>query len=155
MCAIVDANVAHEVFGSNQHPAGEKFLDWITYGRGRLVAGGKLLKELRYSSGFIEWAAVALSAGRMRTVSPHKVEARAERLQNEGRCKSNDHHVIALAQLSSVRLLYSNDADLQADFTAKSLVDNPRGKVYSTRVNTQFTPTHKSLLNRRDLCQTS
>ena len=154
MCAIVDANIAHEVFGSNPRPAGEKFFDWITSGRGRLVAGGKLLEELEYSSGFREWASDALRAGKMQIVPEPEVGAQAERLQNEGSCRSNDHHVIALAQLSSARLLYSNDEDLRRDFGTRGLVDNPRGKVYSTRVSAEFGATHKKLLNRKDLCKT-
>ena len=40
MCAIVDANVAHEVFGTSQTPAGKRFYDWINEGQGRLVIGG-------------------------------------------------------------------------------------------------------------------
>ena len=47
MCAIVDANVVSEVFGSNLSPAGEKFFDWLNKGSGRLVVGGKLLEELK------------------------------------------------------------------------------------------------------------
>ena len=36
MCAIVDANVAHEVFSSDRPEAGVKFFNWIKT-RGRLV----------------------------------------------------------------------------------------------------------------------
>ncbi len=50
MCAIVDANVVHEVFSSSSCPAGAKFLDWVNRGSGRLVAGGKLLQELESGS---------------------------------------------------------------------------------------------------------
>ena len=50
MCAIVDANVAREVFGPSAPPAGEKFFAWLNKGSGRLVVGGKLLEELEASS---------------------------------------------------------------------------------------------------------
>lgn len=57
MCAIVDANVGSEVFGADPPPAGEGFFAWLNKGRGRLVCGGKLLRELEESSqGFREWA---------------------------------------------------------------------------------------------------
>ncbi len=46
MCAIVDANVMHEVFGSNLQSAGEQFFNWIEKGTKRLVVGGKLREEL-------------------------------------------------------------------------------------------------------------
>ena len=153
MCAIVDANVAHEVFGSNPQPAGERFFDWIIKGSGRLVAGGKLLSELEDSSeGFREWAATAQIAGKMRIVRESEVDARAEYLQNEGTCRSNDHHVIALAQISGARLLYSNDRRLQQDFKNSALVSNPGGRVYSTLRTKNFSRTHRDLLRRPDLC---
>ena len=153
MCAIVDADVSNEVFGSNPHPAGERFFDWINSGRGRLVAGGKLLRELEASSeGFREWAAVARSAGKMRIVGESEVDTRAKRLLSEGTCKSNDHHVIALAQVSGARLLFSNDGDLQQDFRDKNLVDRPRGQVYSTRRREDLTRGQRRLMARRDLC---
>ena len=153
MCAIVDANVAHEVFSSNPQPAGEKFFDWIIKGSGRLVVGGKLLGELEASSEhFREWAAVAQSAGKMRIVPEREVGARAEYLQREGECRSNDHHVIALAQVSGARLLYSNDKRLQQDFKNSDLVRNPGGSVYSTLRTKNFSGSHRNLLRRQDLC---
>ena len=45
---------------------------------------------------------------------------------------SNDQHVILLAVAGDARLLYSNDKDLHADFRSPSIIDNPRGRVYST-----------------------
>lgn len=67
MCAIVDANVAHEVFGADRPEAGVKFFEWINSGIGRLVAGGKLLEELNQTP-VREWARQALNAGLMRNV---------------------------------------------------------------------------------------
>ena len=153
MCAIVDANVAHEVFGSNPPPAGERFFDWLNKGAGRLVAGGKLLSELNQSSeGFRRWAQQARRAGKMRLVRNSEVDSRTERLRNEGICRSNDHHVIALAQVSGARLLYSNDGDLQKDFKDSDLVSNPEGHVYSTRLTKNFSRGRRATLRRRDLC---
>ncbi len=151
MCAIVDANVAHEVFGPSPHPAGRGFLKWVNGGTGRVVADGKLLRELTASSpGFRQWAKEAVRAGRLRTVNADEVESTADQLQ--GRCRSDDPHVIALAHVGGARLLYSNDKKLQSDFKTKHLIDNPRGKVYSTLKNKNFTTTHKDLLARSDLC---
>ena len=52
MCAIVDANVAGEVFGEGVSPAGRKFFNWLNGGSGRLVVGGKLLQELEGTQSF-------------------------------------------------------------------------------------------------------
>ena len=154
MCAIVDANVTHEVFGSNPQPAGEKFFEWINKGTRRLVAGGKQLEELEVSSpDFRRWIIDAVVAGKMRIVNRDEVDRRAEQIQRQGTCKSNDPHIIALAQVSNSRLLYSNDGDLQHDFKNRRLIDNPRGRVYSTLKTKNFTSTHRKMLQQRDLCQ--
>ena len=154
VCAIVDANVAHEVFGSSPKPAGEKFFEWINKGTRRLVAGGKQLEELEASSaGFREWATGAVVAGKMRIVNKGKLDIKAEQIQSEGACESNDSHIIALAQVSGSRMLYSNDRDLQRDFGKRSLVDSPPGKVYSTLKTKNYTRTHRTLLRQSDLCQ--
>lgn len=153
MCAIVDANVAHEVFGENAPEAGVRFLDWIDKGIGRLVVGGLLMSELaRGSSGFRDWAVQAQLSGRMRVANKGEVDNKAAALSEAGACKSNDHHVVALAQVSGARLLYSNDRDLQDDFRDKDLIDNPRGRVYSTLGTDSFSRAHRDLLRRRDLC---
>ena len=89
----------------------------------------------------------------MRIENKDEVDTQTEKLKDDGKYKSDDPHILALAQLSDVRLLYTNDGDLQQDFGDKNLIDNPRGKVYSTRVNKSFTPAHKSLLSRKDLCK--
>lgn len=156
MCAIVDANVAHEVFGADRPEAGVKFFQWINSGKGRLVAGGKLLGELNRTPAR-EWARQALNAGLMRNVGEADLDARLEELRNEGTCRSNDLHVLALAQNSGARLLYTNDRPLQQDFRNRRLIRNPPGRVYSTdernNPNKKFRPVHRRLLARRDLCR--
>jgi hypothetical protein len=152
MCAIVDANVDGEVFGASLTAAGQEFFEWVTQGHGRLVAGGKLLEEL-YKTPARDWAREAINSGRMKRVNSSDVEELASELSLKQICRSNDPHVIALAQISGARLLYSNDEDLQKDFKAKDLIDNPRGKVYTTLLKKDFTTTHRGLLARKDLCQ--
>lgn len=154
MCAIVDANVVHEVFGSNLQSAGERFFDWVEKGTKRLVVGGKLREELEASSeDFRKWARVAVRTGKIRIVNNNDVDDRTRELENEGGYESNDPHVLALAQVSGARLLYSNDGDLQGDFKKRQLIDNPPGKVYSTRENRDFRPAHRRLLADRHLCR--
>lgn len=66
--------------------------------------------------------------------------------------QSNDIHIIALARVSGARLLFSNDTALHKDFRNKDLIDQPRGKVFSTLKSKQFTKAHKYLLENRNLC---
>ena len=153
MCAIVDASVAGKVFGSDRGEADKKFFEWITSGRGRLVVGGQLLEELNRTS-VREWARQALNAGLIRSVSKTRLKEREEVLLRQYQCESDDLHVIALAQVSGARLLYSNDRKLQKDFANKNLINNPRGKVYSTIKSRHFEESHKRLLKRKDLCRT-
>ena len=155
MCAIVDSNVVGEVFGPKPPPAGKGFFDWLNTGGGRLVVGGKLNKELfTSSSSFRQWAKSATLAGRVRVVNDSNVENRTLQLEKESEYRSNDPHVLALAQVSGSRLLYSNDKDLQMDFKDKTLINNPRGTVYSTQKSKLFTSQRKrQLVSRMELCK--
>jgi len=158
MCGILDTNCLSEVFGSNRPEIGKRFFDWFYTGNGRLIVGGKLQRELeKGSEGFRKLALELQRAGRMRIIPEKKVDTEAARLDKEGLCTSDDSHVIALARISGARLLYSNDKDLKKDFGAKSLIDKPRGKVYSTRDENgmlkRYQPNvHGRLLGNRDLC---
>ena len=153
MCLIVDANVVGEMFGDDDNSAGKAILNWLNDRKGTMVVGGKLLKELNQGSNkFAEWARQALLREVVRRVDDTKVDDRTTKLIRDGACKSNDPHIIALAQVGGARLLYSNDGNLQQDFRDKGLIDNPRGRVYSTLRNKNFTRGKGDLLRRRDLC---
>ena len=151
MCAIVDANAAHEVFGSSPSQAGARFFDWITNRTGHVIAGGKLLSELEQSSeDFRLWASIATVSGKLRIVSAREVDARTERILSEDACRSDDHHVIALAQVGGARLLYSNDRALHQDFRDPELVNHPRGRVFP--ITGSRRDQDRMLSDRRNFC---
>ena len=120
-----------------------------------LTAGGKLLNELENASGdFKKWVLQAKISGKIRFIEKDQVNVQEQGIRHTSVCSSNDSHIIALAQVSGARLLYSNDRKLQQDFKNKGLIDNPRGKVYSTNQGREdFSDGHRRLLARRDLCQ--
>lgn len=154
MCAIVDANVANEVFGPNPTPAGAEFFHRIERGSVQLVIGGELLRELeRGSPGFREWATAAILAGAARRLNDDEVDARSNHIAHSKKLRSNDPHVLALAQLSGARLLFTNDGDLHHDF--KKHIDNPNGRIYHTRCSKKVTAAHRQLLRNRTLCRRS
>ena len=153
MCAILDINVVHQVFGPDRPPAGEEFFQWLNSGKGQLVAGGELLRELDGNRKFKTWRQQAVLSGRVRLCNAAAVNDKTQQLKSENSCRSNDPHIVALAQVSGARLLYSNDEDLQRDFKDKKLIDNPRGKVYSTLRNEHFQNSHRRLLGNRNLCK--
>ena len=154
MCAIIDNNVRHEVFGGSevQTEAGKYFLDWLDNRHGRLAVGGKLLEELSDYTGFRNWLRRALAVGRARRVSDAEVNAATATLQSRNICKSNDAHVLALAIVSGARLLFTNDQDLQSDFGNRRIISGVRGKIYTTLQNQDVRRSHRDLLNRTDLC---
>ena len=155
MCAIVDANVASEVFGDPRPPAGEAFFEWLASPRGQLVVGGRLREELSRNARLLRWLTTATRYGRVRSVSDDDVDDRAERLRREGTCTSNDQHVLALALVSGTRLLYTNDNALIADFKNRVIVADPRGRVYTTARGAAVTSAHRRLLAAPDLCRPS
>ena len=155
MCgAILDKDVVSQVFPRRQErhsAAGLEFHNAIHQGLA-LVVGGKNLTELDQNVTFRRWRAVATNVGRVRIVPASKVDELASELRTRKACVSNDEHVIALAQISGARLLYSNDGDLHEDFGDKRLIDEPRGKVYSTKEQRDYTSAHQKLLESPPKC---
>ena len=153
MCAILDANCVSEVFGRGDRPeAGKKFFDWLNE-HGKLVVGGKLRKELGKHSGFSQWYRQAINSGLAIDINDFIVNERTKNLEENKSCKSDDAHIIALAQVSKARLLYSKEINLHRDFGNSNLIKKPRGKVYSTLKVDNFSESHRKLLSNKNLCR--
>ena len=163
MCAIVDANVIGELWDRGGTPAGIGFRKAVDDGRVPLVIGGtKLLRELgAESSGrpprVRKWIQQLQVAGRLTRMPDAKIDARAAELRSGADVashpiQSDDHHIIALAQASGARLLYSNDEPLARDFRNPRIINSPRGSVYSTKRTNDFNKQRRDLLARTDLC---
>jgi len=146
MCAILDANAASAVFGRNHGDAARAFFDWINNGSGSLVVGGKLRGELNKIGAFCEWQKQAVLAGRITNADDVVVDKRVCELEKRNACASNDQHIIALADVSGARLLYTNDRKLQEDFKNPDLIKKPRGRIYSAQPQAAFGRVHKRLL---------
>lgn len=155
MCAILDADVRDEVFGGARSPAGKAFHERITQRQFKLVVGGKLLDELKKSDGFRQWFSEAERVGRqaVQIISDSAVKEKQEELKSKYSLKSNDEHVLALAQISGARLLYTNDGRLQKDFRNPTLIKEPRGKIYTTKEDKSYGKVHRQLLGDRNLCR--
>lgn len=166
MCAILDANVMHEIF-SKTNDAGKAFWNWITEGNHRLVIGGKNRQELGKRQTLDKrqeldkrdgWISQLIQSGRIRQIDDVEVNNLTDQIKRNKSCQSNDEHIIALAQISGARLLYTNDQLLQKDFGKKELIDKPRGKVYSTQKtdkydNSKFDEVKRRLLSNKNLCR--
>lgn len=148
MCAIVDANVVSELWDSSGSAAGQGFRCWVEGPNGRLAVGGQLRQELG-SSNAARWLQELDRTGKLTSVDDSRVNRQAARLRSDpASCMSDDHHVIALAQISRARLLFSNDKDLHKDFKNKRLIDQPSGTVYSTLARKDFTRSRKEQLRQ-------
>ena len=160
MCAIIDNNVRHEVFGepSVQTAAGKFFVEWVNSGRGKLVVGGRLHAELAGYGNFNQWFRQALRLGNAISVPDAAVNAETAALESRRICKSDDAHVLALARVSGARLLFTNDLALRDDFKNRDIIGGTRGVIYSTLKNdqvddSQVSDVHRDLLiGRRKLC---
>lgn len=152
MCAIVDANAVGELWDGGSSAAGQGFRRWVEGPNGRLVVGGQLRQELG-SSNAARWLQELDRADRLTRVDDSRVDRQAARLRSvpasdPGSCRSDDHHVIALAQISGARLLFSNDKDLHKDFKNRQLIDQPTGTVYSTLARNDFTSHPRAQLRK-------
>ncbi len=150
---FLDVNAVPEVFGPNPTAAGMAFLKWLRSGRGRLVSGGRHAREMTKSGqGWRSYAQVALRRGVLRLEDAAQVDAREDAFAESNLLRSDDPHVIALADLSGARLLYSDDGELKKDFLDKKLVNRPRGKVYPSGDPGSIASKHRWLLKQRNLC---
>jgi predicted nucleic acid-binding protein len=130
MCLIVDANVCSVLFKQTKDTAYEKLRSVIFSNRITLVHGGKLTEEY-HKAGVLNVIALLAQSGRAFKVSNELIDRQLMEIADS--CESNDSHIIALARADRLqaRVLVTNDQALQRDFKNKSLIDNPRGTIYS------------------------
>jgi len=127
MCLIVDANVAGRFLAQ---PGA--IVDWLSGKRGdpRLVAAGKLRRELAILDKVRRLLVALERAGRLRSADEQRLATEEARLRRAGQCESNDHHVLALAIVTGARTLATDDDALARDFKNARLISAPRGKIY-------------------------
>lgn len=130
MCLIVDANLCSVVFKKTGDTSYQKLRETIFSNRLTLLHGGKLTQEYD-KAGVLKIIALLAQSGRAFKVSDKLIDEQLAQIRNN--CTSNDAHVIALARADRKRahVLCTNDKTLQNDFKNKSLIDKPRGRIYS------------------------
>ena len=149
MCVIVDKSVVGLVFGDpkSRPEAAAKLLEYINSGKLKLVVGGRVAGELYESSKFKSWLAEAVKSGTANIVPRAKVDDVEQWLIQEGKYKSNDPHVLALALVAGARLLYTHDGALTDDFKNSHLIPGEPGKVLQTKISERFTSTRRKLFD--------
>lgn len=144
MCIIIDANRCGDIC-SNEKDYVKPLLKWVMKG-GKLVSGGKLedelFKNLKMRSLLLEWD----RSGRIR-----KFKREDMSVEIEGKCKSDDPHVLALANLSSASIIVTEDEDLISDLKNREIVGFRR-KIYKENAASPGHVDHLSKLLSRSGC---
>ena len=160
MCAIVDANAISEIFhlGSSggkdaRSEAGKQFFEWLKTKPERLIIGGSKLKEELKIERLLIWMKGVDQEGKFLKYDDDEVDQKARELLDQNACKSDDEHIIALAQISKARLLYSHDEPLHEDFRDAKLINRPRGKIFPTGDNPQDRKRRSAILDDKNLCK--
>jgi hypothetical protein len=94
------------------------------------VADGALKEELAKLDDVRRFLVVLERAGRLRSADAQSLRKETDRLHAGRRCRSNDHHVLALAIVSGARTLATFDNALAEDFKNAALISRPRGSIY-------------------------
>lgn len=140
MCAILDNSARDKVFRDKPSPANREFLKWIEAGRGRLVIGGEVTRELSKKEKVRKWLGEAEMLGIVKVIDDKIVDAKTAELKRANqrqrankmgnKYNSDDPHVLALALESGARLLHAKDDDLEEDFLTRNLIAPGRGVIY-------------------------
>ena len=106
------------------------------------MIGGGLRRELEPTYEFRQWAQDILRAGRLKRFDDGLIDQRegelvAEKARFPNLYQATDPHILALAQISGARILYSDDRPLHGDFKNPALL-KPPGAVYTTLRSKSF-----------------
>jgi hypothetical protein len=133
-CVIIDANVAAKFFELS-HEDVVPLWSWIDDRGARIATGGKNWSEITKIEKYSRLLFELKRSGKIINYGASAVDVEERKILAAGVCTSNDQHMIALAKVSGARVLYSHDAALIEDFKNKTLIDKPRGKIYSSKRN--------------------
>ena len=130
MCIIVDANRLGALANPDDADA-KPVRAWLNRG-GRIVysTAGAFAREVGRRA-----LLTYDRAGKATRVPVARFADDERSLRADADLRSNDSHVLALARAARVRLLYTGDKNLMADFKNKKFIDRPRGKIYSSAAN--------------------
>ncbi len=149
MCVIVDTNTFHKFKRQNNEDM-EPVWTWLEKRGGKIAYSDTEKLEAEWNrAGMQELRDQLIQAGKLKRVPPQDVQERADELK--GKIKSDDEHIIALAQVAGVKVLISysdyesgqtGDRDLFDDFRDRNLVG---GRVYTKK-------SHAKRMLTKDTC---
>lgn len=141
MCVVLDANTFSRFRDQNNEDM-EPVQEWLYNRNGKIAySNTETFKREWEEGGMRHLRDELMRAGRLKLVSQG---VREKEKELEGKLRSNDEHIIALALIAGVKVLVSyreGDGDLFTDFKNRQLVG---GRVYTRK-------SHEHLLTK-DTC---
>ncbi len=137
MCIVIDTNTFASVFdkSSKHHDEFKPVLDWIVYGKGKIVYGGKKYKqELRQARKYLSLFLELDKAKKIVTVGDDRVDEQQRDVQAVVEHRDfDDPHLIAIIIVSGCRLICSSDSRAYPFFKDGKLYPKhaQRPKIYS------------------------
>jgi len=135
MCIIVDASKLGSFLADPPNEDSAPIRKWLDKGSILVYSTGSIFAEEitgRAKGKLTDY----VRAGKAKVIPKERFIDDERSLGARRDRRSNDLHVLARA--SGVRLLYTEDNELIADFKNKRFIDNPRGKVYSRSANAKL-----------------
>jgi hypothetical protein len=142
MCLIVDMNAARDAIGEGLSADYEPIRKALLSGKARLMYGGRLASEYARDHSIARTVVQLDRAGVALRFRDSDIDGQEKKVKAAGLCKSNDTHIIALAQLSGARVLCSGDQNLHTDFTNNKLLSKPGGRVYQNSTHAHLIKKH-------------
>ena len=131
MCIVVDANVFSEVLNKDPKSSFKPVSDWIYSSLGKFVIGGTKYKEeigFNEHESKINQLLQLKKASKLVLIADDKVDKEENGLKAKLDKNCDDHHIIALLQVSGCKLLASKD---QRSFSY--IQKNTKAKIYSSK----------------------
>ena len=145
MCVVLDSNKIGDFL--KPKPDMKPIHNWLENKNGKLVYSNhpKIEKEIKSHRGMFSFLREKRRSGRAKMVERELVEEeittiKAKANKQRYKLKSNDIHIVALAEVSATKLLCSKDKNLHKDF--KKVIDG--GHIYQKK-------NHEKLLTA-DIC---
>jgi predicted nucleic acid-binding protein len=117
MCLVIDTCCWHAVFDvtNSSHRKFQPVLQWVRFGRGRVVYGGSTYRqEIRNSSKIRSLLTELTRAGRTVVIPDEDVDAEERRVKRMESCADfDDAHLIAIVAVSGCRIVCTADRAAQ------------------------------------------
>lgn len=136
MCIILDANQFSRFFNSNHpnHPDMKPLRKILKKRKVKIAYAPieKIIKEWKPNRNN-EYFKELWSNGSIERYGKQEVTTAQQELSRQNKLKSDDPHLIALAQISGSNLLVSADQNLHKDFRNTALIQD--GMIYQTKAH--------------------